>query len=401
MTLNTVVKGNPVAIAAVGYWLNRAKAGVDIASTTSYGAGTSSTSTWTGGAGDGFRTVMSKLGGVADSVATKTGATGAGLLTFAGQLQAVENRMATARQVAAAGGLTLTATSILPPGPAPQEPGALPPNATPAQTSAYNRTAAVAAAYVSKQKAYASAASIVADARNDERTAQLKLVFGPLKDLVAVTDLGVGATTGAAQMSSTFRLTQAKLDTLATMKARVANMAGPARRALKLQELADAAIEAERFRVATEGNLVARFGARQPQWVKTMLTKPVVGPPPAPRAIRVNPAPPSTPPTSTLTHLKNGAKALGRVPIAGLVLAGVGVGLDIADGTDPVKAIASGAAGVVGGVIGGAIGSSAGSAIGTSVGGPPGAVVGGVIGSVVGGVVVGSAASVAVEQAFG
>ncbi len=96
---------------------------------------------------------------------------------------------------------------------------------------------------------------------------------------------------------------------------------------------------------------------------------------------------------------KDGAKAGGRVPLVGIGLAAVGVGLDIASGTDPLKAVASGAAGVAGGVVGGVIGAAAGASIGGAITGPA-APVGAAVGGIVGGFIVGSVASGAVEQAY-
>ncbi len=182
--------------------------------------------------------------------------------------------------------------------------------------------------------------------------------------------IGVGAATGVAEAASVLRVNQTKkLDTTATILANAyKNASTPESKAIKLNQLANAAIEAERFRVAAEGNLVSRFEARQPQWLNTMFTKPLVGGIPKPKARRLVPKPPGPKPSAWL-RAKDGAKALGRVPLIGIGLAALGVGLEIASGTDPVKAVASGAAGVVGGVVGG--------------------------------VLVGSVASGAVEQAFG
>jgi hypothetical protein len=97
---------------------------------------------------------------------------------------------AAAKQVAVTGGLTTTATHIMPPGPAPQPAG----------------TAAARNAYVRKVAVYAKAAKAVTDARLYERRIQRGLAAGPLKDLATATDLGIGATVGAAATSSRLRM---------------------------------------------------------------------------------------------------------------------------------------------------------------------------------------------------
>lgn len=395
MTLNIEVKGNPASIRATGYWLNQAKFAVDAAGTAAFGARADSTVNWGGDAGDGFRAVMTKLGGFADGLATKVNSTGAGLVTFGGELQVVKNQMASGRQVAVTGGLTTTATMIMPPGPAPQPAGTLPPNATPEQKSANASAVAAQTAYAKKVQAYKQAAAIVAGARRLEQTAQRKLGAGPLKDLATVTDLGVGAAVGASQVNSKLRVAYARFDSAATTAARLTNNTtmSAAGRAQALRILADRAIQAEQYRVAAESNLVARFGATQPQWVKNLLQKPLVGGIPKDTPPPVRPTPPPGRALPGWLKVINGGVKLGRgIPLLGLGLAVAGVGIDIANGTDPGKAIASGAAGFAGGLLGGAIGAAAGFA----VGGPVGAVVGGIGG----GVLVGSVASGAVEQVF-
>lgn len=354
MTINTVVKGDVDGIRNFGLAINAAGRRLIGASDDAASAGTTSTSSWIGGAGEGFRMVMSKLDGFADGLATKAGATGAGIVVFAGDLQGVRTHIAGARQVAKNGGLTLTATSILPPGPAPRQPGALPPNATPEQTTAHGNAVTAANAHAKKVKAYLDAGKMVTSAHTNERAAQLKLGAGPLKDLASMTDIGVGAVTGVAEAASVLRVNQTKLDTMATIAANAyKNASTPEKRAIKLKLLANAAIEAERFRVAAEGNLVSRFGARQPQWPKTMLTKPLVGGIPKPQARRLVPKAPGPKPSAWL-RAKDGAKALGRVPLVGIGLAALGVGLAIASSTDPVKAVASGVAGAAVGAATGA-----------------------------------------------
>jgi hypothetical protein len=390
MTLNIEVKGDPASIMATGYWLNRAKLVVDTAGTAAFGAGTTSVANWDGDAGDGFRVVMGRIGRAADGLATKTFSTGAALVTFGHQLQAVKNQMASARQIAVTGGLTTTATLIMDPGPAPQPPGTLPPDATPQQKTAHASAVSAGAAYAKKVAAYQKAGPIVTAARTAEQKAQRALGAGPLKDLATVTDIGVGATTGAAEAASKFRVNAAHFDALATRAARAvrpgSSLTSPANRADALRKLANFAILAEQNRVAAESSLLGRFGAAQPQWVKNLLQKPVSGgvPQPKPDVVKKAPKVGAQEPT-WLRVTKGTVKVGGRVPLLGIGLAAVGVGLDIATGTDPVKAVVTGAAGVVGGVVGGAIGALA----GFGVAGPPGAVVGGVVG----GVVVGSVAS--------
>jgi phage-related tail protein len=67
---------------------------------------------------------------------------------------------------------------------------------------------------------------------------------------------------------------------------------------------------------------------------------------------------------------------LGKIPIVGIAITAASIGVDIAEGKNPVQSVASGVSGL-----------AAGAAVGTAIGGPVGVVVGAAVGAGVGYVV--------------
>ncbi|HEY0541633.1 MAG TPA: WXG100 family type VII secretion target [Actinoallomurus sp.] len=377
MTIDIEVKGDPTALRTTASWLGTAGGTVHTAGTQVYGARADSTAGWHGRAADGFRGAMTHIGGKIDQLTGKMTATGAALTAHAASLDTVRSRMTMARQVAVDGGLTVTATAIMPPGPAPAAPGTLKPNATAAERTAHANATAAQNAYVSQVRAYQQAGQIVTGARTTETTSQRNLL-GSLSsqfDWTMALDTGGSVIAFGIERGSKFRVDERHLANLATRAARLSTSThlSSAQRLDAVAKFAKYSVAAQEARAATENNLLHRFSARLPQWAKTGLTFTAGGRAPAPTAGGLRPSGPA-PANTALKVAKYATKIGGKVPVVGVAITAVGVGVDIANGEDPTKAVVSGAAGLVGGI-------AAGAAIG-AIGGPVGALIGGIVGGV-------------------
>ena len=126
MPLDIEVKGDPASIRAIAGWLGTASASVDDSGAKVRRTRGESETGWLGSAGDGFRTVATRVAAKVAELATDLGGTRDALNAHAGDLDAVKAEMARARGIASAAGLATTETMIFEPGPAPAAPTPLP-----------------------------------------------------------------------------------------------------------------------------------------------------------------------------------------------------------------------------------------------------------------------------------
>ncbi|RZS43774.1 hypothetical protein EV193_102755 [Herbihabitans rhizosphaerae] len=385
--LTTEVKGDPASLRATATWLSMANGSIHGAATQVYAARNESTSSWTGEAGSGFRSVMTNAAGKIDQIAGNATTLGSALSGHAADLDTVRSRMAMARQVATDGGLTVTATAIMPPGPAPAAPSALPKNATTEEKAAHKNSAAARADYIKKVKAYHQSGTIVAGARKTETTSQNN-VLTTLKNVRLVSGTLAAMAGAGVEAASKFRTAQHSYDDFAERAIRVASNTklSTTNRMRALQVAAKNNIKLRQTAQIIERDLWFKYTDRLPSWAKSTLTFTVAGKPqpPAPPGVRA-----SSPPAASAGAkvAKVATKVGGKIPVVGLGFTAAGVGLDIAGGKDPGKAVVSGAAGLAGGI-------AAGAAVGAVVGGPlaPATVL---VGGLVGGLLASGAAEAA------
>lgn len=334
MPLDIMVKGDPGSIWATTTWLGTTSASVHDTGTQVYGARGDSESEWLGEAGDGFRGVMTGVGGKVDELAGDLGATREALTVHADDLDTVKSRMAQAREIAAAAGLPTSETAISEPGPAPATPAPLPTDrpATAGEQQAHAIATQAQSAHGTQVQAYNQAATTVADGQAQ-------------KSPFSVAALAGGLAAASVDRTSKFR---AKAQMFAD---RAAQRAGLAR--------SGGIWNFVKNTVSKEYNLYKQNAAlakatptawsrgldKLPGWAKTGLTK----------------------------NLSRTAPVLRRVPVVGAVITAAGIGTDIAMGKNAVQSTVSGVSSL-----------AAGAAVGAAIGGPVGLVAGAVVGAGVG-----------------
>jgi uncharacterized protein YukE len=352
MPLDLTVKGDPVGLRETGRWLRSTAEQVRGCDTAVRQSAASSQGEWVGSAGDAFRGVMGKMGPRIDEVAADLTGTARALETYANALDSVNAQMGQARQVADNAGLVTTDTTIVEPGAAPAEPAPLPGGGEATEQQRQTHTAAVQAqqAHAAKVAAYHQAAQVVDGARKKETESQGALnnfLSGFVEKLpFTMTDFAAGLAGAVAIRTSAFRQTAAQAAARAARAANLMhspnlNFRNQTRAAIIHARNSVNAAEASRQATATR---LARAVDHMPRGLKGFVT----------------------------ANVSETMPVLRRIPLAGTLITGAGVGYDISQGRNPVQAAASG----VGGLLAGAY---TGAAVGAAFGGPIGAVAGGVV----------------------
>lgn len=371
MPIETRIDGDPESCRRAGSWLTDTVSGaVHDCGSQIHRARSDSEWGWGGDAGPAFRTRMSTAGQEADALGTDASAVGQAFRTFGDDLAGAQIAMARARDIALEAGLTVTGTVI-------HEPVA-PAGGTGAPVVA----PAGAPMYAQQVTAYSNAFTEAEIARGrlvqgqDTLSRVINDVWG--KRYITTFDAVTSAFTAygknaqywsaASEMYRTqARINQGHLDAVNRAADRGA-YAGRPRELYRLQDYLrgqvrdwTAGAEERARRIAPNRLAVAAQGLRR---VVTDASASVL-----PRTAGV------------ARHV------LGKVPVAGFLVTGAGVGLDISQGKPPGKAIVGGLAGM---------GAGMGVALGVAAfGGPVGWAVGGAI---VAGIGVGYAAEWAYDE---
>lgn len=338
MPIETKIDGDPEGVRSAGAWLRaNFSGGVHDCVSAIYQASGNSESTWTGSAGEGYRTKMSASARKGDDMAAAADHTGQSFELFADDLQTARVGMDRANQIALDGGLVVTDTQILDPGPAPTTPAALPADgsATPQMVQGYNDAVAAGESHSRKVAAFTAASEEASRARRvitegigEFRSRVTKEVIEKRWFIAADAANGAVGAAAATRAQSLLNRANVLMDQRKLFDEIYQRTPGgtAASRAeiTRIQQAFDDADAATR----QSGSIARRFGA--------------------------------------------------RLPVIGLGVAAAGVAYDIDQGKPVGKAVASGVGGVLGGAAGGA-------ALGSFLG-PPGMLVGGVVGGVIGGV---------------
>jgi uncharacterized protein YukE len=369
MPLNIEVKADIGGLRDLANWFGTSAEAVHNAGTAVIGARIDAEAEWGGASGEAFHRGMSKAGTGIDGVADDMAAAGAAVSTFTDDMATAKSRMEQARQVAAEGGLEVTQTEIKDPGPAPAAPTPLPADgsATLEQHQAFTTAQSAVAEHQTKVNAFNQASQIVNEARGTETVAQSQLAkFGNEqynKAPFTFTDIFTGLTAAAITRTSKFRGLAASYGRYAERALRIA-MSKPitdpafikaaqlnAQFMVKQRKLLDDAVK----------SLPVKALDKLPRWAKTTLIAEL----------------------GDFNALKGGSTAawvgkavLGKIPIVGIAITAASIGVDIAEGKNPVQSVASGVSGL-----------DAGAAVGAAIGGPVGVVVGAAVGAGVGYVV--------------
>jgi uncharacterized protein YukE len=300
---------------------------------------------WQGGAADACRTKIGALGGDADELHERIDEIGQALERFAAEIGAAKSRMADARDVALAGGLLVDRERILTPTPVPQ---------------GLDQATA---------DAYASASLIADEARRRAEAAHqaLRHVLGtvswefPFDEFFALTDVLTGAVGGTAGLATAERILAARY----AMQGSAIGSGLAANPMVSAQTRARATVEALTKRAqarAIDARAAARFAA---------LGK--LGP--VGKFL-----------TSNLTVLEEvapfaakAAPVVSKVPVVGVVGAGIQTGVDIQQRTSVGEAVAKNATTMVAGAATGALTTNA--LLAASIAGGPAVVVGVLVGA--------------------
>jgi|GEM_PF-4178783 len=342
MPLDTEIKGDPASIRTTVEWLKARAQDADDTARQVQGAGTTSESTWGGSAAEDFRSVMSQATRRIDADADDLTDTAGALDRHADDLHTVLSRMSQAREIAAEAGLSVDGYVIQEPGPE-LDPEPLSPSSSIPQLQSHGSGTQAQSAHAAKMSAYLEASKVVTDASstlNDSQSRLVKFLNGYAeKTPFNIADISTGLAGAVANRTSSYREAARAMDPAIERAAHYAKTwkANP-----YAQARADT-LEIER-RLAKQDKLnkaiatrTARMVDKLPNKMKTGLTASVGG------KLAAN--------ADDIAHplLRNGAKALGKLPVVGGLITAGGVGMDIAGGEDPGKAIASGASGYVAG----------------------------------------------------
>ncbi|RRO17642.1 hypothetical protein EIL87_10230 [Saccharopolyspora rhizosphaerae] len=379
--LNTEVRDDPASCRSVADWLGQLAPGVGQLGDSVYRQRGESESFWEGTAGQACRGELTRQGEDGDTLEQLVTKARQALTDFAGKIDSVKAQFEQARSVARTGELVVTATAILPPGPAPgpvpQPPtGPASPQAQAQHNAASQAHAAASAQYERKRRAFEEASGIADRARNQQADAHVALDKAMKDPQESVKKLKTYAMYAVGNGLSWVKTTQTTANDLlesskkmesaaSTMQARAATMThSPA-----MRELAE--------RAAARGTDMAADIKGQYAQVQRMNS---AIPEKARTAIEQNPG-----------NLVKSGSTVGKVSknvLRGLPYVGTGLtlasgGADVAMGKDPWNATADTAASLGGSIAGGM---ATGAAVGTVFPGA-GTVVGGVVGGIAGGLV--------------
>jgi hypothetical protein len=336
MPIDTKIEGDPDSVRAAGQWLSATLAeGIHDCTTKIHAARTTTETDWTGPGADGFRAKMASGGKQADELAADAKRAGQSFQRYADDLHTAQIRMGRARDIATEGGLKVTDTQILDPGPAPQNPGTLPADATPQQHSDHADAVKAQQAHAKQVTAYAHAQAEAKEAnaiwkyaKDTWKNMSDEVTQKPLFQAAALADASFAAS--AAERYSS-------------------RLAGRARIFDGLARKATSRLPGAVYRgvPGSDAGRALRDGAAAERWA---------------------------------TRAGRGARFAGRfggkLPVIGTGVSVVSTGYDIANGKPPGKAVVSTAAGVGAGIAAGAAIGSVVPVAGTAVGAVGGAVVG-------------------------
>ncbi|RZS41127.1 hypothetical protein EV193_103446 [Herbihabitans rhizosphaerae] len=361
MTLNTEVKGEPEELRKTARWLREAKKSVHATGTQVGKARTESETEWAGKTGEGFRTRMGEARGRIDDLSSNAGKVATALDDHAEALDSVKSKMRKARTIASEGGLTVTATSIEPPGPAPAAPTPLPKDKepTPAQTKAHDAATSAQSAHLKQVAAYKNAEKEVKKAES-KLDKSVQFFKDESKKWWFWSDLFSGGVALGVESASKFNKQTGKFKDrakIARQHAARARAQGKSDIAKRYSRLAQQRAAAGRTNInARDSNFFRKYANKMPGWAKGAVTadmgKLVRGGGRFARAAR---------------------PVLSKVPVLGLGLTAVGVGMDIKEGKGVAKSVVAGGGSLM-----------AGAAVGTAIGGPVGFVAGAAVGLGVG-----------------
>jgi hypothetical protein len=161
MPRDTKIEGESSQIRAAATWLrDSVGSGTSTFADTIYAQRSRATSAWRSEAGGAFCSQLSTVGEAADATSQKAKSAATGLDALATALDRAKNDMERARSVARAGDLVVTGTVIEEPGEAPPDVAALPADATPAESAAYESGVQAIEEYEAKVNAWNEAVGI-------------------------------------------------------------------------------------------------------------------------------------------------------------------------------------------------------------------------------------------------
>ncbi|WP_020669575.1 WXG100 family type VII secretion target [Amycolatopsis nigrescens] len=363
MPLDTEVKADPGSIRGVADWLTARSGDTHGAGGQVYGARGDSEGTWRGPASDGFRSTMTQAGQKIDELAGDLTATSTALKTHADDVDTVKARMSQAIEIARSGGLTINGHIIEDPGPAPADPIPLPTDKppTPQQQQIHDSATQAQSAYALKVQRFTEASGVAVEAKgtlNQSQSVLNKFVSGYAeKGVFNMSDIATGLTAAVADRTSKFRASARAMDPGIDRAARYAKSG---RMNPFAQARADA-LEIERRLAQQAENTkavatrTARMVDKLPNGVKGALEKTLAFGKHADDI--ANPL------------LRGSTRVLGKLPVVGLAITGLGVGYDISQKKDVTTSVASGAGGFVAGALATAAVSSMGGPVGWAVAG--------------------------------
>jgi hypothetical protein len=324
-----------------------------------YAQRSQASSAWTSEAGTAFGTKVGALGDAADGTSTAASSVATEVDALAHALETAQAQMEEARQVARDGGIDVDGTVIQDIGDAPPDVAALPADASPAETAAYDQGMADIDAYDKKVKAWDAAIALAdgADADWESAVENLGATWSAKgNDIVALfNDL----LTGTAEAAAQFQVSKWYANSASTFSQQAAVY-----RQLAASYLVDGRV--------SPGNTGAFYDALDKARVNAALADGA-----KPAGVRVG------------TAVSRGFLALG------VVATGVGIYTDMQDGESPAQAAVSNGGGFVASLAAGAgtgalvgsfipipgVGTAAGAIVGTIVGAGVGIVTSGMIDS--------------------
>lgn len=327
MPLNLKVEGEPSSLRSAAEWLSKVEGAIHDGGSQLHKSRSESESAWTGEAGESFRSGLSRVGPQVDDVAVDHAAACRELNSHADDLDTVQQRIEQARAHALEAGLQVQGDEILEPGPAPTPPAPLPSDkpATVEQEKTHAAGVQAQQAYARRMKAYQECSQTIDEARKKEHASQNKLIEFVLgvaeKSPFTITDSMSGLAGAVATRTSAFRAAATKIAESGKLE-RAARLMHSPNLSLQHQTRA-AAIHAQNsvnMKTATrqaQATATARLVDRMPGWAKTFVKT----------GLDFNQAPKYA---DSGSKLLRGSLSVGsKLPVAGLLIAGAGIGYDV------------------------------------------------------------------------
>lgn len=179
MAIETKIEGDPGSIQASVEWLRGTyRSAIGDVTSSATGAIAGSADSWIGDAADAFRAELADRSALARQIEDGVDTVANGFDRYGDALRNALRRMREIRDTAAGAGLELTATQILPPGPMPALPAALPDVVTAAQRALHQAAVEALEDYRRKVAAYQTASGDAEKVMTD--------LYSALKDLVKI-----------------------------------------------------------------------------------------------------------------------------------------------------------------------------------------------------------------------